>query len=624
MNIPAKIWLLLTLLAVALATTGCIVVETPDTPATVAAELTRVIEEATPDVVAMVAEELTRAASSATSQPAPPNALPPNPTGTPRPQPTVTSQPTPTLQHLHSGPTIAELVARLRPSLAYIRTSSGSGSGFVYDRSGLVATNAHVVDCCRNVTVTVNNRRYQGTVLGRDDRADLAVVRINSGNQFTQASLGSGRQVAVGDEVVALGFPLNLGDDLTATKGIVSSRRTLGGYEHFQHDAPINPGNSGGPLINLDGVVIGMNTSKLSDAEGVGFALSVGEMDGRLGALAGSASVATPQPLPTPTRRPTPTYRPVPTNVPARGEFQQVSVGSGYTCAVKTDGSVVCWGFNNHGQATSPTGNFQQVSAGGYHTCGLKVDGSVVCWGSNHAFTGELRGQKITGDYLGQSTPPSGTFLSIDSGDYQTCGVKTDGYVICWGATSTFIDPSTGRSQPHHDAAAQPTLGEFSQISVGGSGACGVRAGGSLDCWGTKWFCPTTSYGYCERTPPSGVFKKVSSDLSHTCGIKQDDSVECWSHIHGVTVASPEGTFQQVSVADGYTCGVKTNRSVICWVLEADGDHSFLVGRDHGQATPAAGSFRQVSAGGGHACGVRTDGSVVCWGRNNAGQATPP
>ena len=617
----AKTWLVMTLLAVALVTAGCIVVETPDTPATVAAELTRVATEATPDVQAMVSAELTRAAPTATPQPTPVSPLPPNPTDTPRPQATATLQPTATLQHLHSGPTIAELVARLRPSLAYIRTSSGSGSGFVYDQSGLVATNAHVVDCCRNVTVTINSRRYQGTVLGRDDRADLAVVRVNSDSNFTQALLGNGRQVAVGDEVVALGFPLNLGDDLTATKGIVSSRRTLGGYEHFQHDASINPGNSGGPLINLDGVVIGMNTSKHRNAEGVGFALSVREMDGRLAALTGSASAATPQPLPTLTRKPTPTYRPVPTNVPARGEFQQVSVGGGYTCAVKTDGSIVCWGFNNHGQATPPAGDFQQVSAGSQHTCGLKVDGSVVCWGSNHAFTGELRGQKITGDYLGQSTPPSGTFLSIDSGDYQTCGVKTDGYVICWGATSTFIDPSTGRSHPHHDAPAQPTLGEFSQTSVGGSSACGVRTGGKLDCWGHQWFCPNE--GDCERTPPSGKFKKVSSGGSHSCGIKHDNSVECWSHISGVSAVSPEGTFQQVSVANGYTCGVKTDRRVICWVLKADG-HSFLVGRDYGQATPPAGSFQQVSAGGGHACGVKTDGTVVCWGRNNAGQAMPP
>ena len=628
----AKACIGILLLAVALTAAGCIVVETPDTPATVAAELTRAATEATPDVQAMVSAELTRAAPTATLQstpdvqaivsaeltraaPTPAQQQPANPTHTPH------LQPTPTLQHLHSG--IAELVSRLRPSLAQILTSSGNGSGFVYDQNGLVATNAHVVDCCRNVTVILNNRRYEGTVLGRDDRADLAVVRINSRRDFTEVALGNAGQVSVGNEVVALGFPLNLGDDLTATSGIVSSRRQIDGYQYFQHDASINPGNSGGPLINLDGMVIGMNTSKLLDAEGVGFALSVGEMDGRLAALAESASAGTPRPRPTATPRPAPTYPPLPTNVPPRGDFQRVSAGGGHNCALKTDSSIICWGRNDHGQATPPVGNFQQVSAGGRHTCGLKIDGSVVCWGSNHAFSGDLRGQKITGDYLGQSTPPSGAFLSIDSGGSWTCGVKTDGYVICWGATSTFIDPSTGRSQASHDAPLQTTMGEFNQISVGGSTACGVRAGGSLDCRGEQYFCPNTDYGYCERTPPSGTFKKVESGWSHTCGIKQDDKVQCWSHISGVTAESPEGTFQQISIADGYTCGVKTDRSVICWVLKSDG-HSILVGRDYGQAAPPAGTFQQVSAGGGHTCGVKTDGSVACWGRNDHRQATPP
>ena len=357
----ARIWLAITLTALALAVVGCIVVDTPDTPATVSAELTRVVEEATPDIGARVSVELTRAAPTATLQPTPDVLAMVSAELTrtaPPPQLTMTTRPSPTLQHLHEGPSIAELVSRLRPSLARILTSSGSGSGFVFDRNGLVATNAHVVDCCRNVTVILDKQQYQGEVLGRDDRVDLAVVRLNSRDSFTEALLGNAGQVAVGDEIVALGFPLSLGDDLTATKGIVSSHRKLGGYEHFQHDASINPGNSGGPLINMDGMVIGMNTSKLFDAEGVGFALSVGEIDGRLAALAGSASTATPWP------RPTPTHRPMPTNVPARGGYQQISAGGGHTCAVKTDSSIVCWGRNDHGQATPPAGDFQQVSAG--------------------------------------------------------------------------------------------------------------------------------------------------------------------------------------------------------------------------------------------------------------------
>ena len=172
----------------------------------------------------------------------------------------------------------------------------------MYDRQGLVATNAHVVDCCRSVTVILNGRRYQGTVTGRNDAVDLAVIRLSGGENFPPASFGKAGRIAIGDDVIALGFPL--AGNFTATRGIVSSMRQFhSNYDFIQTDAAINPGNSGGPLINQGGEVIGMNTSKRIDAEGIGFALSVSEIEHRLPGLAGSASAAVP------TRRPTATPR---------------------------------------------------------------------------------------------------------------------------------------------------------------------------------------------------------------------------------------------------------------------------------------------------------------------------
>ena len=608
--------ILAVILLISSGTSACFTVDTPLQTA-----------DPTEDIGEMISAELTRVAPAEsrgrtpanTPTSSPTDTPSPKPTNTPRPEPTAAPLPTVTLQHLHSGPTIAELVARLRPSLAHIRAASGGGSGFVYDRGGLVATNAHVVDCCRYVTVFVNNRRYQGTVLGLDDQADLAVVRINSGDQFTQASLGNGRQVAVGDEVVALGFPLNLGDDLTATKGIVSSRRTLRGYEHFQHDAPINPGNSGGPLINLDGAVIGMNTSKRFDAEGVAFALSVGEMDGRLAALAGSASAVTPRPRPTAAPKPTPTYRPAPTNVPAVGDFLQVSAGGNHTCGLKTNGLVVCWGNDDYGQATPPEGNFQQVSAGKRHTCGLQTDSSVVCWGSNHAFSGEYRGQTITGAYVGQSTPPSGTFIYIDSGAWRTCGVNIDGRLLCWGAAQLETSPHLGISRPREYQPRTPSA-TFQKISTGPeSYSCGIQTNGGLDCWAT----------YVPDPPPSGTFQEVGVGPWHSCGLQRNGRVVCWVTAFTNNSAPfsystpPTGTFQQISVGSAYTCGVKADHLVVCWGNQGDLSYGDFI-PDYGQATPPAGSFRQVDAGSVHTCGVKTNGTIACWGSNKHGQATPP
>ena len=234
----------------------------------------------------------------------------PRPTYTPRPTatPTRAPQPTPT-------PTVADLVARLKPSIARIVTARSTGSGFVYDARGLVATNAHVVDCCRDVAVILNGRRYEGRVLGRNDAADLAVVQVNAGSNFPSMSFGQANRVAVGDDVIALGFPLDLGDSISVTRGIVSSHRSYDGYNFIQTDAAINFGNSGGPLINQRGEVVGMNSFIIRGADGVGFALSVAEIEYRLPGLSGYATVA-PTPKPRPTATPWPTATPRPTATP--------------------------------------------------------------------------------------------------------------------------------------------------------------------------------------------------------------------------------------------------------------------------------------------------------------------
>ena len=128
----------------------------------------------------------------------------------------------------------------------------------------------------------------------------------------------------VGDEVLALGFPLadRIGSDLTVTRGIVSSKRMESGVEQFQTDAAINPGNSSGPLVNNSGEVIGVNTSRIEETSGgrpvanIGFAVSVSELESRLPSLGarGVANLVTPTPALTPTATLTPTF--IPTGTP--------------------------------------------------------------------------------------------------------------------------------------------------------------------------------------------------------------------------------------------------------------------------------------------------------------------
>jgi Do/DeqQ family serine protease len=168
------------------------------------------------------------------------------------------------------------------PQMSPTEQLRGLGSGFIIDKGGLILTNAHVVDQAEKVTVRLKDgRTFEGKVKGIDEVTDLAVVKINAGNDLPVAPLGSSSGVQVGDWAIAVGNPL--GFDNTVTLGIVSTLKRSSAQvgindkrlEFIQTDAAINPGNSGGPLLNGRGEVIGINTAIRADAMGIGFAIPI-------------------------------------------------------------------------------------------------------------------------------------------------------------------------------------------------------------------------------------------------------------------------------------------------------------------------------------------------------------
>ncbi len=159
----------------------------------------------------------------------------------------------------------------------------GQGSGVIIDNSGLVLTNAHVVERVDRVMITLQNgNQVDGKVVGTDQVTDLALVKINDLPGLESAKLGDSEDIQVGDWAIALGTPYGL--ESTVTLGIVSSLHrdinSLGFSDKrldlIQTDAAINPGNSGGPLINSSGEVIGINTLVRSGpGAGLGFAIPI-------------------------------------------------------------------------------------------------------------------------------------------------------------------------------------------------------------------------------------------------------------------------------------------------------------------------------------------------------------
>ena len=153
------------------------------------------------------------------------------------------------------------------------------GSGFVIDPAGIIITNNHVIADADEISAKFSDgTSLVAEVIGRDEKTDIAVLRVESEEPLPSLKFGSAEKLRVGDWVMAIGNPFGLGG--TVTVGIVSARNRniqSGPYDNFiQTDAAINRGNSGGPLFNLDGEVIGINTaiySPTGGSIGIGFAI---------------------------------------------------------------------------------------------------------------------------------------------------------------------------------------------------------------------------------------------------------------------------------------------------------------------------------------------------------------
>jgi serine protease Do len=185
---------------------------------------------------------------------------------------------------------LAGLAERLKPALVHVRVRRSAvtkddqegeprraaGSGFVIDPTGVIVTNAHVVDGANAIQVRLfDGRRFGARMLGKDTRVDLAVLKIDGAEHLPVLPLGDSNRVRVGEFVLALGHPFGL--EHSVSLGIVSRRGApltvaAPGFDFIQTDAAINPGNSGGPLVNMAGQVVGINSMAARNGS-IGFAI---------------------------------------------------------------------------------------------------------------------------------------------------------------------------------------------------------------------------------------------------------------------------------------------------------------------------------------------------------------
>lgn len=217
---------------------------------------------------------------------------------------------------------------------------------------------------------------------------------------------------------------------------------------------------------------------------------------------------------------------------------------------------------------------------------------------------------------------------AVSGGGQHSCGIKADGTLACWG------DNSAGQ--------ASPPKGRFFAVSAGLAHSCALRVDGKLRCWGTEGARP--------KKIPQGTFKDVSAGDGHTCALHSNGTLKCWGNPSHKRLQVPQGRFESLSAGGLHTCAVRTDGRLACWGEKSftsyerpkgrfkavatgethacalrDDDGIVCWGNDaHGQIQAPAGAFKSIAAGNFFTCGLRFDGSVACWGRDDSGQLDVP
>ncbi len=242
---------------------------------------------------------------------------------------------------------------------------------------------------------------------------------------------------------------------------------------------------------------------------------------------------------------------------------------------------------------------FIQVSAGGDHTCGLRSDGSVVCWGSDEF--GQLR------------VPADERFTAVAAAGVHTCGLRTDGTAVCWGYTTPSGEDLAEAQGPLYKAPFPSEDERFTEIKAGGGITCGFRADGSVICWNIKG-----------DFSPFGTEEVVQIDPGgySVCGLRSDGSALCYNFFG---VPPPEGErFAAISTAGAHACGLSTDGGPFCWGNNMAGQVSSVANGSYiadPVSPPEDGAFSAIVTGAYHTCGLRLDSSAVCWGYDFDGLA---
>ena len=380
-----------------------------------------------------------------------------------------------------------------------------------------------------------------------------------------------------------------------------------------------------------------------------------------------------------------------PVNVTGVTGATAITAGIHHTCAMLSDGTIKCWGSNLSGALGDgtvddsstpvvvnggfalPTNGATEVTGGGFYTCAVLSDGTVKCWGYNNE--GQLGdGHKpypsstpmtVWEDVDGIGINPLSEVTAIAASEYHTCALLSDGTVKCWGLNGAgeLGNGTNADSDTPVDVLSTPggdPLSGATTIAVGYEHTCALLSDGTVRCWGDNEYGQlgngnnpndsSTPVVVMDGVDPLSGVTAIAARFHHTCALLSDGTVKCWGfNVYGqlgdgndpndsstpVTVKGTDGAdfligATAIAVGNMHTCALLSDGTIKCWGKNFEGElGNGTNGSGTNSSTPVDVSeiggddflhARAIAAGNMHTCAPLSDGTVKCWGNNVFGQ----
>lgn len=336
-------------------------------------------------------------------------------------------------------------------------------------------------------------------------------------------------------------------------------------------------------------------------------------------------------------------------------DWAQVDMTRHHACAIKTNGTLWCWGRDLYGalgndpaladsdvpvqEATGST-DWLELSAGASHNCGIRTNGTLWCWGEN--------GNGQLGDGSGptdQATPVQEATGATDwdkvsAGAAQTCAVKNNGTLWCWGSDS-YDSLGDGGSIADSAVPVQEATGATNWVDVdaGNWGGCGLQSDNTLWCWGYNYSGRIGDGTETQRSQPTQETSGNSWDSfsfgGSVCAIDNTGQLFCWGTNYngglaqGYDLEFPEyfrrassDKWKDISIGSYSSCGVKMDDTIHCWGENWAGQlgDGTLLNRVTSAPISGGSTWKQLSFGSQHGCAIRSDDTLWCWGYGASGR----